>query len=127
MSGGGKGGGSTQQQEIPDWVRDPSIRNLARSEQLQQVDYSPWSGPDLASTTPTQMAAMQNNLDAANAFGLRTPQGGAMAGMPKEQVFAGGQRGYSGLGLYDQAIDELRRRDPNQADLRKGMFGKEIV
>ena len=29
MSGGGKGGSTTQKQEIPDWAKEPTIRNIA--------------------------------------------------------------------------------------------------
>jgi len=128
MSGGGKGGGSTQQQEIPDWVKEPSIRNLARSERAQQIGYQAYGGPDLAAITPTQRAAMQNNIDAAAAFGLNTPAGGAMAGMPTEQAYGDGSiRGYSAMPLYEQAKGELARRDPNQQEIYNSLFGDRSV
>ena len=52
MGGGGKGGGSTQKTEIPAWLRDPTIRNLERAETVQQMEYQPWTGIDVAAQTP---------------------------------------------------------------------------
>ena len=70
---GGKGGSQTTEASIPEWAKEPTIRNLARSELAQQVGYQPYMGADLAAINPTQMSAMQNQLDAANAFGLSAP------------------------------------------------------
>ena len=109
--GGGKGGSQTQQVEIPDWVRDPSIRNLARAEEAQKIGYMPYYGPDVAAFNPTQQAAMQSSYDTAAAFGL-VPQGGnVMAGVPQAQDY-GGVMGYSSAPLYEQALAELKARNP---------------
>jgi hypothetical protein len=110
---GGKGGSQTQQVQIPKWVADPASRNLARAEAAAKIGYMPYYGPDVAAFTPTQQAAMQSNIGAAEAFGLISP--GAItptSGMPQAQQFAGGVTGYSSGGLYDQALAEAARRDP---------------
>lgn len=120
--GGGKGGGETQKTEIPDWLKQPAMRNIARAEQLAQTGYMPYYGPDVAAFTPMQEAAMQSTADAGAAFGL-VPQGmNAMAGMPEAQTFDGGLRGYSSGGLFEQAQAELARRRPGQAQAYNQLF-----
>ncbi|SVE21001.1 uncharacterized protein METZ01_LOCUS473855, partial [marine metagenome] len=64
MSGGGKGGSETTKTEIPAWIRDPAIRNLARAEAVQRIPYMPYYGGDVAAFTPTQNAAFQSNINA---------------------------------------------------------------
>jgi hypothetical protein len=95
---GGKGGGQTTTSDIPEWAKEPTKRNLARAEAVQQIGYQPYMGPDLAAFNPTQQSAMQSQLDAAQAFGLSGPQT-ALADMPPPQEFAGGIRGYSAFPL----------------------------
>ena len=34
---GGKGGSKTQATEIPDWIKEPAIRNLQRAEDVQKI------------------------------------------------------------------------------------------
>jgi len=34
---GGKGGGQTTTAEIPEWAKEPTIRNLQRAEDVQQM------------------------------------------------------------------------------------------
>lgn len=119
---GGKGGGQTTTASIPKWAEAPTIRNLERSELAQQVGYQPYVGPDIAAFNPTQMAAMQNELDAARAFGLSaaaTP----LEGLPEPQVFEGGIRGYSAFPLYEQALRELEARDPEAQAIYNSLFG----
>jgi hypothetical protein len=115
--GGGKGGSQTQKTEIPKWIQEPSIRNLERAEAAQKIGYMPWRGPDVAAFNPTQQMAMQQNMDAASAFGL-APQGShAMAGVPQAQTFANGMQGYSSMPLYEQALAETKAKqgaDVNQ-------------
>lgn len=127
MSGGGKGGGSTQIAEIPDWAREPTKRNLARAETAQQVGYMPYIGPDIASYSPTQMAARQNTVDAASAFGLTVPSDAQATGLPEPTQFVGRDGstmyGYSAFPLYDQAVAEFQMRDPNQAAIYDSLFG----
>jgi hypothetical protein len=121
--GGGKGGGQTQQVEIPKWIEEPATRNLARAEAAQQIGYQPYYGPDVAAFNPTQLAAMQSNIGAAEAFGLLQPgQMTAAQGMPAPQTFAGGQMGYSSAPLYEQAVAEAAARDPAQAAAYNRLF-----
>ena len=125
--GGGKGGGSTQKQEIPAWAREPTKRNLARAETAQQVGYMPYIGPDIAAYSPTQMAVRQNAADAASAFGLAVPRDAQQTGLPEPTQFTGQDGstmfGYSAFPLYDQAVAEFKRRDPNQAAIYDKLFG----
>ena len=56
---------------------------------------------------------MFNTSQASSAFGLGpSPLPGA--GMPTVQTFADGTRGYSAFPLYEQAVNDLRMRDPAQ-------------
>jgi hypothetical protein len=120
--GGGKGGGQTQKVEIPKWIEEPATRNLARAEAAQQIGYQPYYGPDVAAFNPTQLAAMQSNIGAAEAFGLLQPGMTAAQGMPAPQTFAGGQMGYSSAPLYEQAVAEMQARDPAQAAAYNRLF-----
>jgi hypothetical protein len=72
MSGGGKGGKkeTVTKTEIPQWVRGPAERNLRRAEDVQQIGYMPWYGPEVAGFTPAQNAAFDTNIGAGEAFGL---------------------------------------------------------
>ena len=123
MGGGGKGGGQTSQQKIPQYVDDVARRNLARAEAAQQIDYMPYYGPSVAAFNPNQLQAMQANIGAAEAFGLAQP--GALqplSGMPQAQVFADGSVGYSSAPLYEQALAEAARRDPASYQQREKLF-----
>jgi len=120
--GGGKGGGQTQKVEIPKWIEEPATRNLARAEAAQKIGYQPYYGPDVAAFNPTQLAAMQSNIGAAEAFGLLQPGMTAAQGMPAPQTFAGGQMGYSSAPLFEQAVAEMQARDPAQAAAYNRLF-----
>jgi len=96
-------------------------RNLARAEEVQKIGYMPYYGPDVAGFTPTQQAAMQNNLAAASAFGMAAPTD-AMAGMPQAQDFGGGISGYSSGNLFDQAVAEFEAREPAYAKEYNELF-----
>lgn len=121
--GGGKGGSQTQKTEIPKWIEEPATRNLQRAETTQRIGYQPYYGIDVAGFTPTQQAAQQMNIGAAEAFGM-LPQGQLTAGsgMPQQQTI-GGLTGYSSSPLYEQAVAEARRRDPQSASIYDSLFG----
>ena len=111
--GGGKGGSTSTEVAIPAWLEDAAKASLARGEHVAGIGYVPYRGPDVAALTPLQEAAMANTSAASSAFGLgASPKPGA--GMPAVQTFAGGVRGYSSAPLYDQALNELKMRDPAQ-------------
>lgn len=125
--GGGKGGGQKSQQvtEIPAWLAEPTKRNLARAEQIQQLEYQPWTGLDVAAQTPMQQAANQMTANAAGAFGM-LPQGfDANAGMPQAQTI-GGATGYSGFPMYEAALAEANQLDPQSAEIRKKLYGQDL-
>ena len=122
MSGGGKGGKSTTEVKIPEWLEAAAQESLGRGQAVANLGYTPYYGPDVAAMTPMQAAAGQGISSAAGAFGL--PGGGmtGMEGMPAPQTFAGGVQGYSSGGLYDQSLAELKRRAPGQYNAITGMF-----
>ena len=125
MSGGGKGGSSTAATEIPDWVKDPSIRNIARAEDVQQIGYQPFYGLDVAAPNEAQRAAAQMNIGTAQAFGMM-PQGyenmTAFSGMPQTQTI-GGVTGYASAPMYEQADQAGAAANPTQAQIYKSLFG----
>lgn len=124
--GGGKGGSQTQKTEIPKWVEEPAIRNLARAEQAQQIGYQPYYGADIAAFNPTQQAAMQQNINAAEAFGMIQPGSlQPLQGMPAPQTYAGGMTGYSSAPLFEQAVAELEARQPQSQDIYRSLFGQD--
>jgi len=124
---GGKGGSSTTSVEVPQYIEDAAKFNLRQAGALgqpgiAQIGYVPYYGADVAAFTPTQEAAFQNVAGQAGAFGLTTPAGGVMAGMPTPQEFAGGVRGYSSAPLYEQSLGEFARRRPAQFNLIESLF-----
>lgn len=119
---GGKGGSQTTETEIPEWAEEATIANLGRAEQAQQVGYMPYMGPDLAAFNPAQTQAMQQTIDAAQAFGLAAPSA-PLQGMPQPQEFAGGMMGYSSFPLFEQAQMELAARNPQQQAAYDALFG----
>jgi len=56
---GGKGGTQTSQITIPDYIEDAARRNLAKAEDISQIGYVPYYGPDVAAFTPMQEASFQ--------------------------------------------------------------------
>lgn len=121
---GGKGGSQTSEATIPEWAKEPTIRNLARAEAAQQIGYQPYMGPDLAAFNPTQTAGFQNQIDAAEAFGL-SGGGAPMQSLGQAQDF-GGVQGYSAFPIFEQAQQELAARDPAQQAKYDALFGKQV-
>jgi hypothetical protein len=122
MGGGGKGGSQNQTTQIPKSIMDVAERNLARAEAVQKIDYMPYTGPQVAAFNPTQVQAMQNQIGAAQAFGM-APQGmQALQGMPQATTFADGTTGYSSMPLYEQAVAEAARRDAASYKQREQLF-----
>lgn len=121
---GGKGGSTTSSQDIPDWMKDPAVRNIARAEDIQQIGFQPYYGLDVAGFNPTQQAAMQMNVDTARTFGM-LPQGQqglvAAQGMPAPET-TGGFTGYSSAPLYEQAVQAAAQANPAQAEQYNKLF-----
>jgi len=114
------GGSQTTKTEVPAWLEDAARKNMDRADYISQIGYTPYYGPDVAAMTPNQQASMQNTANAAGAFGMAAPSD-VMAGMPQAQDY-GGMQAYSSGGLFDDALAELARRRPGQAEALSGMF-----
>lgn len=122
MGGGGKGGSQTTEVKIPAWAEQAMKENLRKASAMGEIGYMPYYGPDVAAFTPMQEAGMQGAYDAAAAYGLATPGGDALAGIPQAQEFAGGIRGYSSGDLFEQARAEFEARNPLQAEQYNKFF-----
>jgi hypothetical protein len=120
--GGGKGGSQKTQVQIPKFLEDAAKRNLARADEIAQIGFIPFTGPDVASLTPSQLAAMQGTSQAAGAFGL--PGGGfdPMQGQPQAQTFAGGVQGLSAAPIFQQALDAFAQESPGQFEAIRRVF-----
>lgn len=124
--GGGSEGSSTTTSttEIPKWLEEPTIRNISRAEQAAKIGYMPWMGLDVAGFTPTQQAAQQMNINAANAFNM-LPSGysnlTAMQGMPQMQT-VDGVSGWSSYPMYQAALKQLEEAQPQQVAQYRGLF-----
>lgn len=117
----GKGGGTqTVKNEIPEWLEQPVKENIERAQQISNIGYVPYNGPDVAAFTPMQTQAMRGNNQMARAFGMGTQP--VNAGMPKAKEFAGGVRGYSSMPMFRQARNELRENRPGQFNAITGQF-----
>jgi len=115
-----KGGSTTSGVTIPDYLKQPIVRNLNRAEQVANIGYTPYYGPDVAAMTPMQQASMQGTNQAASAFGLPSVSD-PMSGMPQSQDF-GGMQGYSSAPMYQQSLDALQTNRPDQYSAIEGMF-----
>jgi hypothetical protein len=111
-------GGSTKQstqQNIAAYLESAARDNLNQAKIAGQIGYVPYYGPEVAGLSPQQTQSMQNTFNAQQAFGM-APQGAQFStGLPEVQQFAGGVSGYSSGGLFDQALEELRARQPDIA------------
>lgn len=117
--GGGKGGSQSSATTIPKFMEDAAKQNLARADQVSQIGYTPYYGPDVAAMTPMQMAAFGNTNQAAQAFGMGAPTD---LGLPQANTYAGGVQGYSSGGLFDQALRALEQNRPGQYGAINDMF-----
>lgn len=104
------GGKSTTSVTVPAWLEEAAKSGLSRAEGVSRIGYAPYYGPDVAAMTPMQMAAMQGTNQMASAFGM--PTADPMAGMPAVGNY-GGMPAYSSGSMYDAALAELQRRQPD--------------
>ena len=125
--GGGKGGSETTETTIPDWLKQPAIRNLQRAEDVQRIEYMPYYGGDVAAFTPTQNVAFDANIGAGEAFGLLAPGHGltATSGMPTPTDFDG-FTGYSSQPMYESALAELKAKQPGAVAQYNALFGANV-
>ena len=124
--GGGKSGSESTETSLPEWLRGPAERNLGRAEDVQRLGYMPYRGPEVAAFSPNQLAAMQNNNDAARAFGFAAP-GGASEGMPTPELYAGGIKAYDSNAIYDQALADTQAYQPETVDQYNALFGSNVA
>jgi len=122
--GGGKGGSKTTETTIPDWIKDPAVRNLQRAEDVQRIEYMPYYGADVAAFNPMQNAAMNNNISTAQSFGLLDPNSTltAESGMPTPTDFDGFS-GYSSQPMYESALAEMKAKQPDASAQYDALFG----
>ena len=113
---GGKGGSSTTEVKVPQYIEDAARANLARADEISKIGYTPYYGPDVAAFTPMQQASFQGTSDLASAFGMATPssQQDIYGGMPAPTTYANGVRGYSSAPMFEQSLAELEARRPGQ-------------
>lgn len=121
---GGKGGTQTSEVKIPKYIEDAARRNLAKAEDISQIGYVPYYGPDVAAFTPMQEASFQQTADVASAFGVgpQMSRQDIMGGMPAPTQYAGGVMGYSAAPIYEQAVSELAAQRPGQAEYLQSFF-----
>ena len=112
--GGGKGGSNTSAQSIPKWVEGPAQDNLAKAKLAGEIGYMPYYGPEVAGLSPMQTQGMQRTQDALSAYGM-APQGSQYQSSLPEQTTMGGVSGYGSGNLFDAAVAELGRRNPELA------------
>lgn len=109
---GGKGGSTTSSVQIPAWAEQAAQRNIQRADQISQIGYVPYYGPDVAAFTPMQQASFAGTNAAAQAFGLPTATS-SLTGMPAPQNF-GGFQAYSSAPMYEASVQQLQQRRPGQ-------------
>jgi len=115
-----KGGSTTSQVQIPQYLEDAARRNLSRASQISNIGYTPYFGADVAAMTPMQQASMQGTNQMASAFGLPSVSD-PMAGMPQAQDF-GGMQAYSSAPMYEQSLQSLAQNRPEQYQAIESMF-----
>lgn len=104
-------GSKTENTSVPKWQENAIKDAINSAYKVANLGFTPYRGPDVAAMTPMQMSAMQGTNQAASAFGM--PTADPMAGMPKAQNY-NGMMAYSSAPLYDQALMELKRTNPEQ-------------
>jgi hypothetical protein len=121
---GGKGGSTTSEIKVPQYIEDAAKANLAKASAISEVGYTPYYGPDVAAFNPMQQAMFQNTSDVANAFGMATPTDpqDIMGNMGRPQTYANGVTGYSSAPMFQDAVDTLGYFRPNQKALMDSFF-----
>lgn len=114
------GGSATTSTKVPKYMQEAAQAALERANQVAGIGYTPYYGVDVAALTPLQMTAMQGTNQAASAFGMPTTD--LSAGMPPTQTM-GGVQGYSSGNMYDLALAELKKRNPEQFAALTAQFG----
>jgi hypothetical protein len=121
---GGKGGSTTSEVKLPEYIEAAAQRNLNRADRISELGPIAEYGPSVAAFTPMQQAAFQNTGDAASAFGMSSPtsQRDIMGGMGAPTTYANGVQGYSSAPMYEQMLAELQAKSPGQYKAIMDMF-----
>ena len=119
-----KGGSTTSEVKVPEYIEAAAQRNLNRADKVSQLGYVPEYGPTVAAFTPNQQAAFQNTANTADAFGMSAPtsQRDIMGGMAPPTTYANGVQGYSSAPMYEQMVNELAQNRPGQKSYIDSFF-----
>jgi hypothetical protein len=109
-----KGGSESKEATLPAWQEQAYQQGINLAKDVSQTGYVPYTGPEVAAFSPMQEAAFQSTDQMANAFGMQGT--GGQQYMPQAEMFGDGVRGYSSIGLYDDAVQGLQQRAPAQAN-----------
>mgnify|MGYP003148509374 CR=1 FL=1 len=104
--------------KAPDWWAEPAREMLQRSIDIGKAGHMPYAGPQVAALDPAQIASMQNNAGAADAFGLNS----AMPNIPQATDYGNGISGYSSMPLFDQQMNWMKDNRPGQLDFYNSFF-----
>lgn len=111
-------GSRSSETTIPEWLQRPTEEMLGRSIDMGKTGYMPYAGPQVAAFDPAQVAAMQNNSQAANAFGMQN----AMPRIPNATDYGNGTWGYSSMPLYERQQQWTADNRPGQQSFYDSFF-----
>lgn len=101
---GGKGGTTTQRQEIPEWQKKEIMEAIQKSKDMN-IPYAPNMGIDVIA--PAQ--GLNNNLNLGlSAFGMNP-----MQSVLPEAVEQGGLRGFRSFDVYQDTMDRFKQEYPD--------------
>lgn len=116
--GGGLGGKTESKAELPPWLAKASQDAIAQAQEIAQIGYVPYYGPEVAAFNQMQQGAMQNTADMLGSYGMNVPG----MDIPTPQTFAGGVQGYSSAPIFEEAIAALQANRPGQYDAIQNRF-----
>ena len=106
------GSSSKQETKIPAYIEEAGKKALERAQQIQDLGYVPYMGPEIAEISETERALNRNVGAMASAFGLEGPAPLTMG--DAEVTSAGGVSGYSSYPAYMSALQRLQEQRPDQ-------------
>jgi len=102
------GGSQSTEVKVPEYIERGGKELLAEAQKVMKIPYAPLYGPTVAAFNEADRASRSNVNAMAKAFGMA---GAGDFSMP-EEIDVGGVRGYSSAPLYEQALEELKTRQP---------------
>ena len=106
------GSRSTQETKIPAYIEEAGKKALERAQQVQDLGYVPYMGPEIAAINESERALNRNVGAMASAFGLEGPAPLTMG--DAAVTSAGGVSGYSSYPAYMSALQRLQEQRPEQ-------------